>query len=498
MKKILSISSLILFLSSWSYAANLPLKTANVSGQFYSADPKELSNTVDRYVSAAEITSFKEKVELLIVPHAGYIYSGPVAAYGYKAISRQKISTVVIIAPSHYADFEGFAIWPEGSFLTPLGAVEVNNKFCQLLQAADKNVQPLREAFDKEHALEVQLPFLQKTFKNFKIVPLLTGRPNLKDCQQLAESLKKIIGGRDDILIVISSDMSHYYDGATADAMDAASLSTIKDLDVNNYFAQSLLHQKMEMCGFVGTTVALQYAELKGLTDVRILKHGNSGDATGEYHRVVGYGAVAFLKTQGADMKNREAQNKSGNAAQELSVSQKKRLIDIARKTIENYILNKKTLEVREQDPRLARAEGAFVTIHKHGQLRGCIGNIIGQGPLYQTVRDMAIAAATEDPRFSPVAKEELDGLEIEVSVLSEPKRITDVKEIEMGKHGVIVSRGARHGVFLPQVATETGWSREEFLSELCSQKAGLARDAWKDPQTSIEIFTAQVFSEGK
>jgi AmmeMemoRadiSam system protein A len=185
------------------------------------------------------------------------------------------------------------------------------------------------------------------------------------------------------------------------------------------------------------------------------------------------------------------------NLVKPLSLEEKTRLIQIAKDSIQSYIIDGKKIDVQETNPRLLEEEGTFVTIEKSGQLRGCIGNIIGHGPLYLLVRDMAIASATEDPRFSPVKKEELKDLEIEISVLSKPWKIQNIDEIKMGEHGVIVSRGLyQQGVFLPQVATETGWSKEEFLSELCSQKAGLPRDCYKDPKTTIQIFTADVFSE--
>ena len=172
-------------------------------------------------------------------------------------------------------------------------------------------------------------------------------------------------------------------------------------------------------------------------------------------------------------------------------------LLDIARKTIDLYVRAGRKMEVGDVDPRLALNEGAFVTIHKNGQLRGCIGNIVTRKPLYVTVRDMAIAAATEDPRFPKVQPEELGQIDVEVSVLSLPRVIQDVGEIELGTHGVIVSKGPLHyGVFLPQVAEETNWTKEEFLSQLCAQKAHLPPGAWKDPGTKIEVFTADVFSE--
>ena len=180
-----------------------------------------------------------------------------------------------------------------------------------------------------------------------------------------------------------------------------------------------------------------------------------------------------------------------------LTIDQKKRLLEIAKQTINEYVKNEKTLEFSEKDSRLLEEEGAFVTIHKSGKLRGCIGNILGRGPLYETVRDMAVASSTQDPRFPRVQEKELKDLEIEISVLSKPWRVNSVDEIEVGTHGVIVSKGLfNKGLFLPQVATEQRWNRDQFLSNLCAHKAGLPPDAWKDPSVTLEAFTAQVFSE--
>ena len=179
-----------------------------------------------------------------------------------------------------------------------------------------------------------------------------------------------------------------------------------------------------------------------------------------------------------------------------LNSEQKKELLNIARKTVETYVREKKIPDFKETDQDLLRQEGAFVTLHKNGELRGCIGNIIGIQPLWSTVRDMAVESSSRDPRFEPVSSGELKDIKIEISVLSQPKRVQDINEIKMGTHGVIVKKGLNGGVFLPQVATETGWSRDEFLSNLCAQKAGLPADAWKDKKTELYIFTAQVFGE--
>ena len=179
-----------------------------------------------------------------------------------------------------------------------------------------------------------------------------------------------------------------------------------------------------------------------------------------------------------------------------LNDIQKKRLLEIARATIEEYLTTGKRLEINEIDSELKALCGAFVTLHYKSQLRGCIGNIIAQKPLYVTIRDMAIESATGDSRFLPVTKKEMKDIKIEISVLSPLKKIKDVEEIQLGAHGVLIKKGWNSGVFLPQVAAETGWTKEEFLSNLCAGKAGLAPDAWKDPSCDIYIFDATVFSE--
>lgn len=466
------------------------LKHPNVSGQFYSANPSELSITLDHFFLAADVAPSDKTIEVIIAPHAGYVYSGGVAAYSYKAVSQQNYKTVVVIGLSHFVDFEGFTIWPQGSFKTPLGEVGVDQEFCQKLMAATNKIKSLPQAFDKEHSLEVQLPFLQKTFKDFKIVPLLTGRLSLEGCRILASALNEAVGARDDVLVVISTDMSHYHDDATARHMDNATLEVIKNLDVESFWKRSLSGDS-EMCGFVGVATGLLYAKLRGLNVAQVLRYANSGDVISDKSRVVGYGSMIFYKESEKDMKNDSVQVSS------LTLPQKKRLLKIARKTMEAFVQKGEVLEFNESDPRLSSTEGAFVTIHQHGQLRGCIGNIIGEGPLYKTIRNMAISSATRDPRFSPVTKDELAEIEIEISVLSVPQKISDPNQVQPGIHGVVVSRDPRHqGVFLPQVATEQGWSREEFLSNLCAHKAGLPADCWKDPQTTLEIFTADVFSE--
>jgi len=353
----------------------------------------------------------------------------------------------------------------------------------------------LQQAFNSEHSLEVEIPFLQKIFQDFKIVPVIMGQPSFKLLEEFAKTLQEVIGERRDVLIVVSTDLSHYHDDAFARKMDRRTIEAVKALKAEQVWKECRL-RTMEMCGYVPVTAALLYAEQKGLTDVEILRYAHSGDVSGDNTRVVGYTSMIIYGKNGTQEEVSNGEN-SGDAIQSLTLEQKRELVAIARNTIEEYVRTGKKLDTQKTDERLSLQEGAFVTIHKKGRLRGCIGNIIGRKPLYLTVRDVAISAAAEDPRFPPVTVEELDDIDVEVSVLSQPRTITDVDEIQLGVHGVIVSQGPSHnGVFLPQVADETQWTKEEFLSQLCSQKAGLPADAWKDPKTKIEIFTADVFSE--
>jgi MEMO1 family protein len=461
------------------------IKEPNVSGQFYESDPGRLTERIDTYLSQAKVEPSADKIEALISPHAGYMYSGPVAAYAYKSISGKSYRTVVIIAASHYYGFDGVSVWQEGGFRTPLGVVPVDQDFAGRLIAADKKFSFQPQFFDQEHSLEVQLPFLQRVLKDFKIVPVIMGQASFATAQRLAEALNQIIGRREDVLVVVSSDMSHYHPGNEAQAMDQMSLKLIEVMDIQGFWTQCSL-RKLEMCGFIPVTTGMIFAEQRGLKP-KILHYANSGDVTGDYSRVVGYGAVIFSPMTGPG---------GATGVAPLTQEQKKALLTVARQTIEQYLKERKVYDPQVKDSRLLVEEGAFVTLHKDGQLRGCIGRVVGPGPLFLTVRDMAIAAATEDPRFNPVSEAELKDIEIEISVLSQPWVVRDPQEIQPGVHGVIVKRGFRQGIFLPQVATEWNWGREEFLSNLCSHKAGLPPDAWKDPQTRLEVFTANVFSE--
>ena len=465
------------------------VKKPNVAYQFYAGDPEQLSSHVDRLLDQAKIKPYKHHVDIIISPHAGYIYSGPVAAYAFKAASLNKYETVIILAPSHYYRFNGISVWAKGSFKTPLGLAKVDEDLAQHILNIDEKITFDQSVYEKEHSVEVEIPFIQKVFKGAKIVPMIFGFIDSSLIAKTAKGLRQIIGNRQDVLIVVSSDMSHYFDDKKARQLDKTAINAIRKYDIEDIIRNN--NKTMAIDGVMPILTAMLYAKNKGLRRVDSLKYAHSGHVTGEMDRVVGYVAMAFHNKV-------PFQKQSVAKDAPLTLKQKRKLLEIAQKTVEEYVVSKTKYTFNEKDPRLLDpTNGVFVTLHKNGRLRGCMGNIIGDRPLSVLVRDMAITSASKDPRFDPVSQDELEAIDVEVSVLSNPRRIKSVDEIEMGKHGVILSQGFQNrGVFLPQVAIETGWSKEKFLSELSSQKAGLASDAWKDKKTVIEIFTADVFSE--
>jgi len=457
------------------------VKEPNVAGSFYPDNPSELSQMIDTFLDAAKPQPVEGNIFALISPHAGYGFSGGVAAFGYKLIKDKPYKTIIVIGPSHNYGFSGVSIYPEGVFRTPLGDLEIDKEFTKELLYKDKDIFFEPGAFEKEHSVEVQLPFLQKVLKDFKIVPIIVGDMTLSSCQKLADLLKNAIGERKDVLVVASTDMYHGGDYQALEATDNLTISYLKNMDSEGLY-YGLREEKLQLCGGFGVVTALILSKELGHKKSQVLKYTNSAEVTGAKSSwMVGYVSCAI--------------DREGEVAM-LNKAQKKRLLLIARNSIEAYLKTGKKLELTETDPLLLKEMGVFVTLHKHGELAGCIGNLVGQQPLYLTVRDMAVEAAVDDPRFSPVTLQELKDIEIEISALSPLKKIESVDEIKMGIHGVLLRRGFNSGVFLPQVATETGWSKEEFLSNLCSHKAGLPALAWKDKSTEVYIFTAEVFSE--
>jgi hypothetical protein len=509
-------SALLSFAFTFSLSGNKTepekarVRKAAVAGGFYPADPKELSEFVDAMLRQADPPRIESPIRAIMVPHAGYIYSGPVAAYAYKELENRDIRTVILIGNSHRHYFDGIAIDAKGAFETPLGLVPIDEMLAAKLLAADPAITDRPDMHESDHVLEVQLPFLQRVLEGFKIVPILFSGDSPELAQKLANILPKLMDEK--TLIVASTDMSHYPPYADAVSADKETLNAILSgkTDGLNAALQSLAAKHVPnaetfLCSPSGVRVAMLLAQGTGNLQPVLLKYANSGDSpVGEKGRVVGYGAVAFVAKQSATpavsspVTERKEAALLPPKAGSLEKSEQTELLKIARSTVESYVKTGKVPEFSPASPALRRPLGAFVTLKERGQLRGCIGRFEPSEPLYRIVQQMAVSAATEDPRFRPVDIHELDKLVYEISVLSPQRKIQSAAEIILGKHGVTVSKGFHHGVFLPQVATETGWSKEEFLGELCSQKAGLPRDCWKDPGVTLEVFTAEVLSEEK
>ncbi len=477
-----------------------PVRPPAVAGSFYPGNPNELRTMVDTFLADAASPSVEGALRVLIVPHAGYVYSGAVAAHAFKLLPGQSIRTVVLLGNSHRAGYPAAAVWPKGAFRTPLGDIPINEDFAARLLASGPPFVANEGPHAQEHSLEVELPFLQRTLGEFQLVPILLGTENLATAQAVGAALAA--AADNETLVIASTDLSHYPAYPNACALDDRTLHAILAGDPAQF--ESTLRQietrpvpqtDTLICGEGAVKATLAYARQIGATRGTLLKYANSGDTAGTKDRVVGYAALAFT---GGELPppHPDQETPMNPDENEFTPAERQALLDLARLTVETVATSRQRPAWTNPLPGLERKRGAFVTLRKNGHLRGCIGHFDANMPIHQTVIEMAIAAATQDHRFPPVSASELSELDYEISVLSPLRKIDDWRQIQLGKHGVQVARGFRRGVFLPQVATETGWNLDQFMGELCSQKAGLAPDAWKDPKTDLYVFTAEIFSD--
>jgi MEMO1 family protein len=432
-------------------------------------------------------------VVAIICPHAGYVYSGEVAASSYSQIDPTKeYDNIFVLGPSHHVGFDGASIYDEGDFVTPLGIVEVNKELGRELIRKHSVFTDRTDAHRLEHSIEVQLPFLQYVLrKPFRIVPIVVGASTVERCAEIADALRPYFNSR--TLFVISTDFSHYPAYNDAKVVDKATADAILSNSVENLVRTIGMNEKRGIpnlatcvCGWpcVLTLLSITH-DIPNITFTPI-EYKNSGDSDiGDKSRVVGYCSIVV-----------SAKEPPPTTGFNLDDSEKKTLLGIARNTLQHQFQKDSAQDI---DPSTLPANlkmncGAFVTLNEHHQLRGCIGRFAPEDPLYKVVQEMAIAAATQDYRFSPVRQDELKSIEIEISVLTPLKRIKSVDEIQLGKHGIYLKKGANAGTFLPQVATETGWTKEEFLGHCAQDKAGIGWDGWKDAE--IYTYEALVFGE--
>ena len=466
------------------------VRPATQANRFYTGDARELSEEVDSFLALHRGDAKYQNMAALIVPHAGYYYSGNVAASAYMAIDAKKqYKRIFLLGPSHHEWLDGASVNTEAEYYaTPLGNVKVDHETVVALTTTDSVFHYKPEVHDREHCLEVQLPFLQRRFAMHNqevppIVPIVISTNDYDKLKRMAEQLKPYF--TDENLFVISSDFSHYPSYEDACEVDARTGKAIETGDVEEFIAtinanaqsgKRNLHTSA--CGeFAIITLMLM---LDNEYEVRHLMYQNSGDISGEHDRVVGYHSFAVLRKNSTSFTLSDADKK---ALKEIAFNSIRDSLD--GKPIAQPIINSKLLILNSKC-------GAFVSLHKHGHLRGCIGHFGEDYPLHEIVAEMARAAAFEDPRFMPVTRDELDDLDIEISVLTPMRRIQSLDEFELHRHGIYIRKGYRSGTFLPQVADEVNWTKEEFVGHCSQDKAGLGWDGWKDAE--LYVYEAIVF----
>lgn len=472
------IFALLFFAVLAVFAQEGRMRRSCVAGQFYPKDVGELKEKLSSLFGRVKPLVIEGKIRGILVPHAGYDYSGEVAAYAYKAITGREYKTVILLGPSHRANFSGFALYAQGKWQTPLGEVEIDEGLAKEIMEKIPLAKDIPSAHSQEHSLEVQIPFLQTVLKGFKILPIMMLFPSWEKCETFAKNLAKIIRDKD-VLLLASTDLYHGYSYEECLARDKVTISYIEKFDPKGLY-DALLSEEAQACGGFPVVCLLLTLKELGIRKASLLKRTNSNEVIGKRgDYCVGYASFLFYQEE----------------QENLTAEEGKELLKIARITLEKYIRGEKVPEFSPSTERLKEKRGVFVTLKKKGELRGCIGYIQGVQPLYKAVKTMTINSATEDPRFSPVQPEELKDIKIEITVLSPLKRISDVGEIVVGKHGIYIRKGSYSGLLLPQVAMENNWNREQFLHHTCL-KAGLAPTAWRDKPTEIYIFTGEIIKE--
>jgi AmmeMemoRadiSam system protein B/AmmeMemoRadiSam system protein A len=448
------------------------------AGSFYDGDRVRLSAQIDAYLENVKgLPKTIGKVNALICPHAGYVYSGQTAAYAYRLVQGKPYETVVIIGVSHRYPLDGCSIYLEGGFATPLGIARVDEEIAARISKAS-GFSYVPQAHAEEHSVEVQVPFIQRALPGAKIVPIVMGYPNRRHVYALAEGLAEV-SGDDKVLIVASTDLSHYLSKKDANKVDAETISLIRNINANTLLNKCAQGENI-MCGGAGVAATLLALKKTREPQVDVLRYSDSSDVSGDEVRVVGYLAAAITLKEGPPPEF------------SLSQAEKKELLELAREAVHAFVSEKKVIHSETKDPNLLAERGVFVTLKKKGELRGCIGFVEPVASLCESVIHSAVYAASEDPRFPPVGRAELKDLDIEVSVLSPLVRINDPGLVQVGRHGLVIEQGEQRGLLLPQVAVENGWSRETFLNQACV-KAGLPPDAWKKG-AEISVFEAIVF----
>jgi len=472
--------------TAYAESVRLPVR----AGSFYPADPQELRRLIERLGQDARSVQQdlpeNQPLRALVLPHAGYPYSGPTAAHAARVLSGRQFEKVLLMGPDHFVGIRNAAVPAVQAFQTPLGRVPLHPAAADLLKQPDLFA-PLAPADDREHSLEVVLPFLQAYLTSFQLIPVMVGRAEV---DRLCNALLPLVEQR--TLVVVSSDLSHFLPYDEAKAKDRRTIETILARD-----RQALARNAQSACGAQPLAILLTMAERFGWRPV-LLNYLNSGDTAGDRSRVVGYAAIAFFGEPPVSAMN--------TTNQLLTPDKGQVLVQLARSALmDKFGLPPEPADADRMRSALSDASlrarcGTFVTLKHEGRLRGCIGSLSASDPLAEGVRRNAINAAFHDPRFAPLTEKELDQVAIEVSVLTEPQPLAYggpedlLRKLRPNVDGVVIRQGHASATFLPQVWEQLP-NKEDFLGHLCL-KAGLPRDAWQHGGLAVSTYQVQHFEE--
>lgn len=418
-----------------------------VAGQFYPALPSQLKAMIEGLVDEK---THKEEVVGLVSPHAGYVYSGPVAG---AVISRVKFKdTFVIMGPNHTGSGKPLSIMTDGVWETPLGDVEIDSELAGQILSVSRHLQSDVMAHLYEHSIEVQIPLLQYFGKGFKLVPIVLGYSSGAVYKEIGREVARAITDLNKgVVIIASSDMTHYEPRESAQSKDSQAIEAILNLDEDELLRR-VEELNISMCGYAPAVSLIVAAKELGAKEAELVKYQTSGDISGDYNAVVGYAGI-LIKTR-----------------------EEYPLVGLARQAVETYVAEGRVISLPDElTPEMEEQAGTFVSIHKLGELRGCIGTFEPQKDnVAEEVVANAISSATRDPRFPPVAPGELKDLDYSVDVLTRPVPVESKDQLDPGKYGVIVECGWRRGLLLPDLE---GVDSVDYQIEICRLKAGITPD---------------------
>lgn len=472
------------------------IRRAACAGSWYPGTPSELAQTLAGYFSQVEKKTLGESPLALIVPHAGYVYSGMTAAKAYKQIEGQQYDTVVVVAPSHKVFFKGCSVFNGKGYETPLGLIETDVDLSERLGSILPQVYLSKMGHAEgqtrgEHALELQLPFLQIVLGKFKLVAVVMGDQEEDSIIALGEALATALAGTN-TLLVASTDLSHFYPEKQAKRLDKELIESVKQFDPESLI-DKLERGKTEACGGGIVAAVMKAAKRLGGTSTELLAYTNSGEVTGDFEEVVGYLSAIITLGKKTRMSQYIGEKAPTQKKEEFSLTDddKEKLKEIAHDAI------KARLDGKSYKPpfieHLNVKRGLFVTLKIEGELRGCIGLIKAREAIFDAVAEMACAAAFEDPRFPQLSDTDFEKLEYEISILSPLKRVHEIREIKVGRDGLLIKLDMHSGLLLPQVAVEHDWDERTFVEQTCL-KAGLPKISYKDRECELYRFEADVF----